>query len=53
MIGGIYENTAAKEDGEWKFGVQGLHHLFDASYRNGWARIGAPARGGSLAQSLD
>jgi hypothetical protein len=43
-IGGIYENTAVKEDGEWKFGVQDLHHIFNASYRNGWARYGA-ARG--------
>jgi hypothetical protein len=40
-IGGIYENTAVKEDGEWKFGVQDLHHIFNASYRNGWARIGS------------
>jgi hypothetical protein len=39
-IGGIYENTAVKEGGEWKFGVQDLHHMFNASYRNGWARIG-------------
>jgi hypothetical protein len=39
-IGGIYENTAVKENGEWKFGVQDLHHMFNASYRNGWARIG-------------
>lgn len=39
-IGGIYENTAVREDGEWKFGVQDLHHLFNASYRNGWARVG-------------
>ena len=28
------------ENGEWKFGVQDLHHLFNASYRNGWARVG-------------
>jgi len=39
-IGGIYENTAVFEDGEWKFGIQDLHHLFNASYRNGWARAG-------------
>jgi hypothetical protein len=39
-IGGIYENTAVKENGEWKFGVQELHHAFNASYRNGWARVG-------------
>jgi hypothetical protein len=43
-IGGIYENTAVKENGEWKFGVQDLHHIFSASYRNGWARVGAAAR---------
>jgi hypothetical protein len=43
-IGGIYENTAVKENGEWKFGVQDLHHIFNASYRNGWARMGAAAR---------
>ena len=42
-IGGIYENTAVKENGEWKFGVQDLHHIFNASYRNGWARVGASA----------
>jgi len=42
-IGGIYENTAVFEDGEWKFGIQDLHHLFNASYRNGWARVGATA----------
>jgi len=45
-IGGIYENTAVFENGEWKFGIQDLHHLFNASYRNGWARFkaqGAPA----------
>ena len=47
-IGGIYENTAIKENGEWKFGVQDLHHSFSASYRNGWARVGA-ARGKPLA----
>ncbi len=39
-IGGIYENTAAKEQGEWKFGRQELYHIFNASYRNGWARVG-------------
>jgi hypothetical protein len=42
-IGGIYENTAVKEDGEWKFGDQDLQHTFNASYRNGWARAGAPS----------
>jgi hypothetical protein len=41
-IGGIYENTAVKENGEWKFGAQDLHHIFNASYRNGWARVGRP-----------
>ena len=44
-IGGIYENTAFKEDGEWKFGAQDLHHIFNAAYRNGWAKVGAAARG--------
>jgi len=39
-IGGIYENTAVKENGEWKFGRQELYHIFNASYRNGWARVG-------------
>jgi hypothetical protein len=39
-IGGIYENTALVEHGEWKFGIQDLHHIFNASYRNGWARVG-------------
>lgn len=39
-IGGIYEETAVFEDGEWKLGTQDLHHLFNASYRNGWARVG-------------
>lgn len=39
-IGGIYENTAIKENGEWKFGRQELYHNFNASYRNGWARVG-------------
>ena len=38
-IGGIYENTAKFENGEWKFGIQDLHHIFNASYRNGWARV--------------
>lgn len=47
-IGGIYENTAIFENGEWKFGIQDLHHIFNASYRNGWARAGA-ARGKPLA----
>jgi hypothetical protein len=43
-IGGIYENTAVLEEGEWKFGVQDLHHIFNASYRNGWARVGGAAK---------
>jgi hypothetical protein len=42
-IGGIYENTAYVENGPWKFGIQDLHHLFNASYRNGWARAGGSA----------
>ena len=51
-IGGIYENTAVFEDGEWKFGVQDLHHLYNATYRGGWARVtesglrGGPRVGG-------
>lgn len=64
-IGGVYENTAVKENGEWKFGRQDLHHIFNASYRNGWARVGAVAtplpgkqksdrdtRGGGITQGL-
>jgi hypothetical protein len=64
-IGGIYENTAVFENGEWKFGIQDLHHLFNASYRNGWARVGAGTgpltgrapsprdqRGGGITQGL-
>jgi hypothetical protein len=64
-IGGIYENTAIFEDGEWKFGIQDLHHIFNASYRNGWARAGSFAgrlagrpesprdqRGGGITQGL-
>jgi hypothetical protein len=46
-IGGIYENTAMIENGEWKFGIQDLHHIFNASYRNGWARVGGGAPGGA------
>ncbi len=46
-IGGIYENTANFENGEWKFGIQDLHHIFNASYRNGWARVGGGAGGGA------
>jgi hypothetical protein len=46
-IGGIYENTANFENGEWKFGIQDLHHIFNASYRNGWARVGGAAGGGA------
>jgi hypothetical protein len=46
-IGGIYENTANFENGEWKFGIQDLHHMFNASYRNGWARAGAGAAPGA------
>ncbi len=43
-IGGIYEETAVFEDGEWKLARQDLHHLFNASYRNGWARVGGVTR---------
>jgi len=52
-IGGVYENTAVKEDGEWKFGIQDLHHIYNAAYRTGWSKVAAPARGrgaGSLPQ---
>jgi hypothetical protein len=45
-IGGTYENTAVKENGEWKFGIQDLHHSFNASYRNGWGKM--PARQGTV-----
>jgi hypothetical protein len=45
-IGGIYENTAVKENGEWKFGIQDLHHIFNASYRNGWGKM--PAQQGTV-----
>ncbi|MEP7355128.1 MAG: nuclear transport factor 2 family protein [Acidobacteriota bacterium] len=38
-IGGTYENTAFFEDGEWKFGVQDLHHHYNATYKNGWAKL--------------
>ena len=52
-IGGTYENTAVFENGEWKFGVQDLHHSFNASYRNGWARLaesaGKPLEGSRFA----
>ena len=44
-IGGIYENTAVKENGEWKFGVQDLHHFYNAPYRTGWSKMKAPAPG--------
>jgi hypothetical protein len=44
-IGGIYENTAVKEDGEWKFGVQDLHHIYNAPYRTGWAKMNPPTAG--------
>jgi hypothetical protein len=43
-IGGIYENTAVFENGEWKLGRQDLTHTFNASYRNGWARVGPEFR---------
>jgi len=45
-IGGTYENTAVKENGEWKFGIQDLHHSFNASYRSGWGKM--PARQGTV-----
>lgn len=58
-IGGIYENTAVREDGEWKFGRQDLQHSFNASYREGWARVrprtgavGSAARGASFAEGF-
>jgi hypothetical protein len=46
-IGGIYENTAFFENGEWKFGIQDLHHIFNAAYDVGWARL--PAAGSRAA----
>jgi hypothetical protein len=49
-IGGIYENTAVKENGEWKFGIQDLHHIYNAAYRTGWAKMAAPARGRGAGQ---
>ena len=52
-IGGIYENTAVFEDGEWKFGVQDLHHIYNASYRGGWARVAEPGdRGGPRSSGI-
>ena len=39
-IGGIYENTAVFEKGEWKLETQDLMHTFNVSYRDGWARTG-------------
>src|SRR6185369_9224293 len=48
-IGGLYENTALKENGEWKFGVQDLHHTFNAPYRTGWGKMPGPSRTGSAA----
>jgi hypothetical protein len=59
-IGGVYENTALVENGEWKFGIQDLHHTFNAPYRTGWAKYGntgrsAPgsaARGGGLSTQM-
>jgi hypothetical protein len=63
-IGGIYEETAVYEEGEWKLATQDLHHLFNASYRNGWARVGGvtrlksqgdapgPAPGGGLTEGI-
>ena len=48
-IGGLYENTALKENGEWKFGVQDLHHTFNAPYRTGWGHMPGPSRTGSAA----
>jgi len=38
-IGGVYENQAFFENGEWKYGVKDLQHQFNANYRNGWAKI--------------
>jgi len=52
-IGGIYENTAVFQDGEWKFGVQDLHHIYNASYRGGWARVAEPGdRGGPRSSGI-
>ncbi|MEO5923009.1 MAG: nuclear transport factor 2 family protein [Bryobacteraceae bacterium] len=38
-IGGTYENSAWFENGEWKFGIQDLHHHFNATSKNGWAKF--------------
>ncbi len=50
-IGGIYENTANFENGEWKFGIQDLHHIFNARiamagscWRGWWLRRREPHR---------
>jgi len=48
-IGGTYENTALKENGEWKFGIQDLHHSYSASYKTGWGKM--PARQGTVGSS--
>src|SRR4029434_573799 len=42
-IGGIYANTAVRESGEWRFGIQDLHNIYNASYRTGWTKVAAPA----------
>ena len=46
-IGGIYENQAFFDNGEWKFGVKDLQHQFNANYRNGWAKIAPRAARGA------
>jgi hypothetical protein len=38
-IGGIYENQAFFDNGEWKYGVKDLQHQFSARYKDGWAKI--------------
>jgi len=36
--GGIYENTAVKEDGIWKFQSVHMFNTFTADYAGGWAK---------------
>jgi len=50
-IGGTYENSAFFENGEWKFGVQDLHHHFNATYKNGWAKFATRTPAAAPAQT--
>ncbi|MEP7353439.1 MAG: nuclear transport factor 2 family protein [Acidobacteriota bacterium] len=40
--GGVYENRAVFEDGEWKFYEKDLQHTFNATYKDGWGKAAAP-----------